>query len=169
MEESTSLSKESAPATQFMNTRFYYMNPEAPKPNLPPTIGCVAIIRNDGRFLLERRADSGLWAFIGGRMEETESAEHALIREVREETNLFVDKYSLLGVLTDPSRIIAFPGGDVRRVISFVFETFILNFSGMSCSSESTSLRFFSVHDMTGLSIAETHEPIVEMARNISL
>lgn len=58
-----------------------------------PLIPCVgAIVFDDGgRLLLVRRANppaQGLWSIPGGRVEPGESDEHAVIRELREETGL---------------------------------------------------------------------------------
>ncbi len=62
----------------------------------------VAIIEDDGKFLLTRQSDvgkqSGLWGFPGGNLEEDETShEAALIREVREEVGLQVVDSVLLG------------------------------------------------------------------------
>ena len=49
----------------------------------------VALIRGDGKILLQQRrlggAHGGLWEFPGGKIEEDESAESALVREIAEE------------------------------------------------------------------------------------
>ncbi|MBI4912857.1 MAG: NUDIX domain-containing protein [Acidobacteria bacterium] len=50
----------------------------------------VAVIRRDGRCFLQRREPgpaflAGLWEFPGGKIEGGESAEEALVRELREE------------------------------------------------------------------------------------
>ncbi|WP_342222108.1 NUDIX domain-containing protein, partial [Nocardia cyriacigeorgica] len=44
--------------------------------------------RQKGRILLQRRADSGLWALPGGAMEMTDSLPGCAVREVKEETGL---------------------------------------------------------------------------------
>ncbi len=55
----------------------------------------VAIIEREGRYLMIRRSDAvragGMWCFVGGRIEEGESQEQALVREVREEVGLAVE------------------------------------------------------------------------------
>ena len=40
---------------------------------------------------------SGLWEFPGGKIEKKESAEKAIIRELKEETNLFIKAPTYLG------------------------------------------------------------------------
>jgi 8-oxo-dGTP diphosphatase len=54
-----------------------------------------AIIVQNGRVLLIKRAGgihAGKWAFPGGVVEREETDERALVREVKEETNLDVEK-----------------------------------------------------------------------------
>ncbi|MCH8851891.1 MAG: NUDIX domain-containing protein [Planctomycetes bacterium] len=54
----------------------------------------MAIIERAGRYLMIRRPDDiragGYWCFVGGGIEDGESQEQALVREVREEVGLEV-------------------------------------------------------------------------------
>ncbi len=56
--------------------------------------GIVAIIERAGCYLMIRRPDDiragGYWCFVGGAIEDGESQEQALVREVREEVGLDV-------------------------------------------------------------------------------
>ena len=55
-------------------------------------VSAVALIDRDGRVLLARRPEgkamAGLWEFPGGKVEDGESPEAALIRELREELGI---------------------------------------------------------------------------------
>src|SRR3954463_6150734 len=60
-----------------------------------PVVPCVGAVVHDaaGRLLLIRRGHEpsrGLWSLPGGRIEAGETAEQAVVREVREETGLEV-------------------------------------------------------------------------------
>ena len=100
----------------------YYRDPNAPAPNVPHRIGITALIERDGTFLVERRVDDAReWAFIGGTLEEDEQVVDALHREVLEETGLVIQHARLLGVFSDPTRIVAYPDGKVCRVLSIAF------------------------------------------------
>ncbi|MEP6827136.1 MAG: 8-oxo-dGTP diphosphatase MutT [Aestuariivirga sp.] len=63
----------------------------------------VALIDADGRVLLAKRPEgktlAGLWEFPGGKVEEGERPEEALIRELREELGINVE-HSCLAPLT---------------------------------------------------------------------
>jgi 8-oxo-dGTP diphosphatase len=53
---------------------------------------CAIIIKNDGRILITQRSERMKmplkWEFPGGKIEIGENAEHAVIREIKEELNL---------------------------------------------------------------------------------
>ena len=55
-------------------------------------VAAVALIDVDGRILISKRPENkylgGLWEFPGGKLENTERAEDALIRELDEELNI---------------------------------------------------------------------------------
>lgn len=63
----------------------------------------VALIDADGRVLMARRPEgktlSGLWEFPGGKVEQGERPEEALIRELKEELGINVE-HSCLAPLT---------------------------------------------------------------------
>lgn len=59
---------------------------------MPPLIVTAAVLRRDGRILITQRPDgkrdAGMWEFPGGKLEENESPEEGLRRELREELGL---------------------------------------------------------------------------------
>jgi A/G-specific adenine glycosylase len=61
----------------------------------------AAIISREGRVLIARRPANGLlgglWEFPGGKVEEDESNEHALVREIREELGSEISPLHLFG------------------------------------------------------------------------
>ena len=60
-----------------------------------PIVGVGAIIVQDGKILLEKRKNApgkGQWSVPGGLVELGESIEETVLREVREETGLEVEK-----------------------------------------------------------------------------
>lgn len=71
-----------------------------------PVVGIVAAARTeDGRLLLVRRSDSGMWALPGGTLEWGEDLRSAISREVFEETGARVTELGeLLGVYSAAQR-----------------------------------------------------------------
>ena len=62
----------------------------------------AAVIIRDDRVLLTRRAEgqhlAGLWEFPGGKLEDGESPEEALVRECQEECGIEVEVVEILDV-----------------------------------------------------------------------
>ena len=56
----------------------------------------IALINNENKILLSKRPEkkhlSGFWEFPGGKVEDGETPEKALIREVKEELNIDINK-----------------------------------------------------------------------------
>lgn len=69
----------------------------------PHVRGAVVVLRDRGRWLVQRRAPSGLlgglWEFPGGKIEPHERAEHAAVRELAEETGLRAERLRYRGVV----------------------------------------------------------------------
>jgi A/G-specific adenine glycosylase len=63
--------------------------PDKPSRTITDVTAAVAVIRRNGRVLIQRRPDkgllAGLWEFPGGKVEPCEAVEDALRREIREE------------------------------------------------------------------------------------
>ncbi|MBI2002352.1 MAG: NUDIX domain-containing protein [candidate division NC10 bacterium] len=106
--------------------------------------GVAAIISNgEGKILLQRRSDNGLWGLPGGSVEIGESVRDAIVREVREETGLTVEVVRLIGVYSDPKvQVVRYPDGNVVHYISSVFACRILAGTLQTCD-ETLDLQFF--------------------------
>ena len=67
-----------------------------------PVVVAAAVVIRDGRVLLTRRTEgqhlAGLWEFPGGKLEDGESPEEALVRECREECGIEVEVAEILDV-----------------------------------------------------------------------
>jgi 8-oxo-dGTP diphosphatase len=62
-------------------------------------VGCGAAILREGRILLVKRMkapEAGCWSLVGGKVDFMERAEHAAIREAREEIGVAIDIGPLL-------------------------------------------------------------------------
>jgi 8-oxo-dGTP pyrophosphatase MutT (NUDIX family) len=145
-------------------TRFYYKDNSAPKPNKPNHIGTSIIIKYNNMILLEQRCDSNRWAIIGGGLKTNESLVGCIIRETFEETGIYLseDEIRLVKIYDDPSRIASYPDGNVLRVITVVYETELNYLPELFCSSESREIKFFSKDEIKNIDLAETHIPIIK-------
>ena len=67
-----------------------------------PVVVAAAVVIRDGRVLLTRRAEgqhlAGMWEFPGGKLEDGESPEEALVRECHEECGIEVAVTEILDV-----------------------------------------------------------------------
>ena len=107
----------------------------------------AACIANDkGEILLQDRAASkDAWGFPGGALELGESADKAVIREVREETGLDVGVEALIGVYT--KYFGEYTNWDRAQTIVFFFKCSIVGGSLRVDQNETFDLGFFDPHD----------------------
>jgi len=85
--------------------------------------GTGAVIRDEqGRILLQKRSDVGLWGIPGGGQELGERIDETLRREVREEVGLDVQPRRLIGLYSFPHGTLTYPNGDRMHPLSALFE-----------------------------------------------
>lgn len=128
----------------------------------------VAVCDGQGRLLLEKRSDCGLWGLPGGRIEPGESVREAAIREVKEETGLLVEIKRLIGVYSDPGqgRIITYPDAVVHSIDIFLEATPVSG--GLTRSPESEALEFFEPSALPSNLVPSSHAPLRDFARGAS-
>lgn len=64
----------------------------------PFAVGDAAVIDDEGRILLIRRADNQMWAMPGGALEVGETPAEGVVREALEETGIHCQAVALVGV-----------------------------------------------------------------------
>lgn len=112
-----------------------------------PGVGADAVVIRDGRILLIRRGDDGLWAMPGGGVDVGETLAEAATRELREETGLEGRAVRLLGVWD--SRLVGSPLKFHLYHVSMLVEA-----AGdpAACPPETTEARFFPPNALPPLS-----------------
>lgn len=121
-----------------------------------PMITVDAIIERDDKILLIKRENEpfkGQWALPGGFVEYGESAEDAIIREVKEEANLDMSIKTLLGVYSKPGRD---PRGHVISIC------YVASAKGEEKGgTDASDAAFFSPAEIKELELAFDHRDII--------
>ncbi|MFD7594883.1 NUDIX domain-containing protein [Kitasatospora sp. NPDC059812] len=133
----------------------FYDDPDAPKPSRLVVAASAVVTDDEGRILLQRRTDNGLYALPGGTMDLGESLPGTAVREVREETGFDVEITGLVGTYTDPRHVIAYSDGEVRQQFNVCFTARITG-GELRISDESTDVRFVAPGDIEGLPMHHT-------------
>lgn len=130
--------------------RFYYNDPDAPKPNVPLTPGVAAILYDEQRrILIEKRTRGDYWSVPGGRMDLGESAQECCVRETLEETGLETRVVRLIGLYTNAASICAYPDGNVHQSYIALFECEIVG-GKLRESAETTRFHWLSPDELDG-------------------
>lgn len=120
----------------------------------------IVIERSDGRILLQKRTDFGLWGLPGGNAEEGEGLESVVIREALEETGLIVSNVEPFGFGCDPHyETFQFPNGDHAQFFALMFYTRSFEGEPAVTDDESSAVGWFAADGLP--------EMLPNMARSI--
>ena len=104
-----------------------------------------------GIVLIERSNPPYGFALPGGFIDEGESAEHAAIREMQEETSLSVELVGVLGVYSKPNRDPRF------HTLSITFVGKTINIKELCSGDDAKSGAFFPLHSLPELVFDHAH------------
>ncbi len=138
-----------------MGRRDYLNDPDAPRANSLVPAASVVVVDSDGRVLLQRRTDNGMWALPGGGMEIGESIADCARREVAEETGLAVELLGIVGIYSDPGHVFAYDDGEVRQEFSVCFHARPTG-GTLTTSDESHEVRFVERATLDQLPMVES-------------
>ena len=133
------------------------------RPDLPVIlVAAIALIDVDGRILLAQRPEgksmAGLWEFPGGKVEDGETPEVALIRELHEELDLDISA-SCLAPLTFASH----PYEDFHLLMPlYVCRVW----EGQPQGREGQALKWVAVTNLADLAMPAADVPLVAMLRD---
>ena len=118
------------------------------KKNKLHIVAVVAVIRNDeGKFLVLKRherevAYPGMYTFPGGKVEENDTVQETLEKEVREETGLVLKRGKVL--LKDKSFVR--PDGQTVKAFSYLCD--VENTNGVKISDDFTDYRWVTLEEL---------------------
>ena len=123
-------------------------------------VSAVALIDSDGRILLAQRPPgksmAGLWEFPGGKLEQGETVQQALRRELSEELGIEA-------VIGDAVIEIIHEYED-KSVLLDVWK--VKDFTGEVVGKEGQCFRWVRIDELTRYQFPEANEPIVESLIN---
>ena len=137
--------------------------PESESPRRVVLVVAAALIDSDGRVLLAQRPEgknlAGLWEFPGGKVEEGETPEAAIIRELHEEIGINTWE-SCLAPLT---------------FVSFGYPSFHLlmplfvcrRWQGIPISREQNALKWVRARDLNDYPMPPADRPIIPILRDL--
>ncbi len=105
-----------------------------------PGVSAV-ILDHDGRLLLGRRSDNGLWAVVSGILEPGEQPATAVVREAAEETGVVVEVVALTMLRSEAP--VSYPNGDSARYLDACFWCRAVGGEARVGDDESTAVAWF--------------------------
>ena len=129
-----------------------------------------AVIRDkDGKILLIRRRDNGVWDLPAGGIELGESIIDCMKREVREETGLEVIEAEPITIQTEPRFSFTNVFGKTYQMFTVVF--LVTEWQGklITQTNETTDARFYEIDDLPEMSPphAETIQDLQNYTGNL--
>lgn len=119
----------------------------------------AAVIEKNGLYLIARRPETvhlgGLWEFPGGKVEEGESREDALVREIKEELDAEIEVLSFLSTVSHP-----YP--ERERIVNLHFYLSV-HTGGIITALEHSEIRWLPPHSLVDMDLAEGDRKIADI------
>ena len=121
------------------------------------TVVAVALADESGRILLQQRAPgrsmAGLWEFPGGKVEEGELPEAALVREIEEELGIRLEAEAL-----EPACFASAPLGE-RHMILLLY--LCRKWDGEPQALDAAALKWLRVEEMVAAEMPPADQPLI--------
>ena len=108
----------------------------------------VVLFNEEGKVLLEERADDGYFDFPGGGIDLKESAEDAARRELKEETNLIADELELFKVYSGEITHYVYFNGDEIYGVDLIYLCYKYHGEMIPQAEEVKTLSFHDLNNM---------------------
>ena len=107
-------------------------------------VGAMAVVENNGRFLLIRRRDTGGWIFPAGFTDLGENVANTAVRETFEETGYHIEIDRLLGVYSHPDYHHIYENGDQVKNVGAVFHAHLVGGQANPQTSEVSEMMWMN-------------------------
>jgi len=130
-----------------------------------PIVGVGAVVICDGKILLEKRKNEpgkGKWSIPGGLVELGENVEQTVIREVKEETGLEVEKPEHIDIVDN---VIRDKNGEIKY--HFVIIDYFVKLKGgtMKAMSDAEELRWVTFDEVEKYDLTKTFREFFQRNR----
>lgn len=126
-------------------------------------IGASVAVMHEGRLLVTRREDNGLWCLPGGGVDAGETWSEAAVREAREETGLDVAIDGVLAAYSDPDMVVVYPDGHRTQIFGVCFRAHPIA-GEAGTSDEVTETRWVTREEAARLPFIPTARRLVPQA-----
>ncbi len=109
----------------------------------------------DGRLLMVREAETGMWQTVGGAIEPDESPVEAAVREASEEAGIVVELTGIRGVIGGPSFRMTYPNGDLVSYVSTIFDAHVLAGEPRADGDETIDVAWFTAGQLADIALSE--------------
>lgn len=130
----------------------HWDDPHAPKPNSRKPSASALVRDDDGRVLLLRRTDTGMWTLPTGGLKKRETLSQCAVRECLEETGVQIEITGLVGVFSDPRHVIAYADGEVRAPVNVCLRARPVG-GDATPTAEASEVRWVNPADLPGYEI----------------
>ncbi len=113
--------------------------------------GATVVVLKDHKILLNLRSDTNTWGIPGGAIELGETLEQTAARELKEETNLTAEKFTLLHLFSGGDFYFKYPNGDELYSVVALYLAEGVTGEMKITDGESHDLRFFGADQLPKL------------------
>ena len=110
--------------------------------------GATVVVLKDNKILLNLRSDTNTWGIPGGALELGETLEQTATRELKEETGLAAEKFTLLHLFSGKDFYFKYPNGDELYSVAALYLAEGVSGELKISDGESLELRFFGKDDL---------------------
>jgi 8-oxo-dGTP pyrophosphatase MutT (NUDIX family) len=110
-------------------------------------VGTGVFVYKDGKVLLQKRRDNGLWSDPGGCVEIGETIEEAAKRELFEETGLIANNLEFFKIYSGEDVIFTYPNGDKIYCIGIMWICEDYTGNLIDENDETLELKWFDINE----------------------